>query len=130
LVTYHLDTADLSRLALSAVALGELLFEAGAQRLYPSAADAAPIDSPKELVRLWDEVSRSRASVMTIHLLASIRMGERRDLAGADSFGRIHGFDNLYVNDASLVPDAPGVNPQGTIMAIAARNAAAFLKGR
>jgi choline dehydrogenase-like flavoprotein len=31
------------------------------------------------------------------------------------------------VNDASLLPDAPGVNPQGTVMAIASRNVAAFL---
>jgi choline dehydrogenase-like flavoprotein len=31
------------------------------------------------------------------------------------------------VNDASLLPDAPGVNPQGTIMAIAARNSDHFL---
>jgi choline dehydrogenase-like flavoprotein len=129
-VTYGLTVADLSRLARGAVALGELLFEAGAQRLYPSVANAAPIDSPKELVRLWDDVTASRASVMTIHLLASVRMGERTDRAGADSFGRVHGFDNLYVNDASLVPDAPGVNPQGTIMAIAARNCDRFLRGR
>ncbi len=130
LVTYRLDLADLSRLARSAVALGELLFAAGAERLYPSVANAAPVESPKELVRLWDDVSRARASVMTIHLLASVRMGERRELAGADSFGRIHDFANLRVNDASLVPDAPGVNPQGTIMAIAARNCDRFLQTR
>ena len=30
---------------------------------------------------------------------------------------------DVYVNDASLLPDAPGVNPQASIMAIAARNA-------
>ena len=34
---------------------------------------------------------------------------------------------NLRVNDASLLPDAPGVNPQAAIMAIAARNADQFL---
>ena len=37
---------------------------------------------------------------------------------------------NLRVNDASLLPDAPGVNPQGTIMTIAARNAQQFLSQR
>jgi choline dehydrogenase-like flavoprotein len=50
-------------------------------------------------------------------------MGEDRSRAAADSFGLVHGSDNVYVNDASLLPDAPGVNPQASIMAIAARNA-------
>jgi len=33
---------------------------------------------------------------------------------------------NLYVNDASMLPDSPGINPQGTIMALARRNALHF----
>ena len=56
---------------------------------------------------------------MTVHLTSTVRIGENRARTGADSFGRVWGFDNLRVNDASLLPDAPGVNPQGTIMAIA-----------
>jgi choline dehydrogenase-like flavoprotein len=67
---------------------------------------------------------------MTIHLFSSIGMGERPEITGADSHGRIWGFDNLHVNDASLLPDAPGVNPQGTIMAIASRNCEHFLETR
>jgi choline dehydrogenase-like flavoprotein len=31
------------------------------------------------------------------------------------------------IRQPALVPDAPGVNPQGTIMAIAARNSDHFL---
>ena len=54
-------------------------------------------------------------------------MGEDRDRTGTDSFGRVWGIDNLRVNDASLLPDAPGVNPQAAIMTIAARNADHFL---
>jgi choline dehydrogenase-like flavoprotein len=54
-------------------------------------------------------------------------MGERRDLAGTDSFGRVRGWDGLRVNDASLLGDAPGVNPQGSIMTVALRNAEQFL---
>ena len=34
---------------------------------------------------------------------------------------------NVWVNDASLLPTAPGVNPQAAVMMIAARNADAFL---
>jgi choline dehydrogenase-like flavoprotein len=35
----------------------------------------------------------------------------------------VHGTRNVWVNDASLLPDAPGVNPQASVMAIALRNA-------
>jgi choline dehydrogenase-like flavoprotein len=55
-------------------------------------------------------------------------MGENRNLCAADSFGRVHGFDNLYIADASLIPDSPGVNPQGTTMALALRNAYEFIQ--
>ncbi|MBV8951601.1 MAG: hypothetical protein JOZ99_12050, partial [Actinobacteria bacterium] len=41
----------------------------------------------------------------------------------------LHGYTNLRVNDASLLPDAPGVNPQSGIMTIAARNSDQFLAG-
>jgi choline dehydrogenase-like flavoprotein len=54
-------------------------------------------------------------------------MGQEGALSGADSFGRVWGAQHLRVNDASLIPDAPGVNPQAAIMMIAARNAEHFL---
>ncbi|MEO7397875.1 MAG: GMC oxidoreductase, partial [Ilumatobacteraceae bacterium] len=47
-------------------------------------------------------------------------------LCAADSFGRMRGMKNVWVNDASLLPEAPGVNPQGTVMAFAVRNARYF----
>jgi choline dehydrogenase-like flavoprotein len=67
------------------------------------------------------------AKLMTVHLCSSVPTGEHRDRCPADSYGRIRGVASLRVNDASLVPSAPGINPQGTIMAIAARNCAQFL---
>ena len=75
----------------------------------------------------WDAVTPSRANLMTVHLTSSIRIGENAQLAGADSFGRIRSVANLRVNDASLLPEGPGVNPQAAIMTVAARNADHFL---
>jgi choline dehydrogenase-like flavoprotein len=66
---------------------------------------------------------------MTIHLFSSCVMGEARDVCAVDSFGKVHGQQNLFVNDASLLCTAPGVNPQGSIMAIARRNALHFANG-
>jgi choline dehydrogenase-like flavoprotein len=68
------------------------------------------------------------SNLMTIHLFSSCPMGENKSKCAADSFGRVHGFKNLFVADASLLCSAPGVNPQGSIMAFARRNALHFLK--
>ncbi|MCU1497816.1 MAG: choline dehydrogenase-like flavoprotein [Acidimicrobiales bacterium] len=127
LVTYRLTPNDLSKLAQGLVALGEALLAAGAVELYPSVTGATVARSSADLARWWDAVTPKAANLMTVHLTSSIRMGQRADLAGTDSFGRVHGYDNLHVNDASLLPDAPGVNPQAGIMAIASRNASHFL---
>jgi choline dehydrogenase-like flavoprotein len=127
LVTYRLTDADLSRLARGMVHLGAVLLAAGAHELYPSIVGGTLARNRHDLARWWDELTRTRANLMTVHLTSTIRMGEARALTGADSFGRIWGTDNLRVNDASLLPDAPGVNPQAAIMAIAARNATEFL---
>jgi choline dehydrogenase-like flavoprotein len=126
-VTYTLTDGDLSRLARGIVHLGELLLAAGATELHPSILGGPVVRRIDELGAWWDTLTRSRANVMTVHLTSTVRMGEDRRRTGADSFGRVWGHRNLRVNDASLLPDAPGVNPQAAIMAIAARNCDEFL---
>jgi choline dehydrogenase-like flavoprotein len=127
LVTYRLTDGDMSRLARGLVHLGEVLLAAGARELYPSVVDGMVVRREEELASWWDAASRSRTNLMTVHLTSSVRMGENRDRTGADSFGRVRGYTNLRINDASLLPDAPGVNPQAAIMAIASRNSEQFL---
>jgi choline dehydrogenase-like flavoprotein len=127
LVTYSLTEGDLSRLARGLIHLGELLLAAGATELHPSVHGGTVVHRLDEMGAWWDQVTRSQASVMTVHMTSSVRMGENRRRTGADSFGRVWGYTNLRVNDGSLIPDAPGVNPQAAIMAIATRNCDQFL---
>jgi choline dehydrogenase-like flavoprotein len=95
--------------------------------VYPSLHTPIELHSRGDLTKLGQRMRPRDLSLMTVHLCSSVPMGEERARAGVDSFGRVHGFDNLRVNDSSLLPEAPGVNPQGTIMVIASRNCAAFL---
>ena len=74
--------------------------------------------------------SATKASVMTVHLCSTVPMGADPARAGVDSGGRVHGLVNVRVNDASILPTAPGVNPQGTVMALAIRNAQRFAAAR
>ena len=61
----------------------------------------------------------------TVHPLGGCVRGR-----ATDGYGRVHGYDNLYVNDASLIPGYLGCNPFLTITAVAERNVEGILQGR
>lgn len=127
LVRYELTPSDRRALAEGLKRLAQLLLAAGATELFPSLSGGPVWRRETDLAQLPGALADGAARLMTIHLFGSCPMGERRERCATDSFGRVHGFANLRVNDASLLPGAPGVNPQGTIMAVARRNALQFL---
>jgi choline dehydrogenase-like flavoprotein len=122
LVSYRLTEADMSRLTQGLVHLGEVLLAAGASELHPSIVGGRVARRVEDLGSWWHSATRGATNLMTIHLTSTVRMGQHRDRTGADSFGRVWDHPNLYVNDASLLPDAPGVNPQAAVMTLASRN--------
>ena len=129
LVTYRLTDADLSR-------LGPRVSSTSARR---SSRPAPPSSTPRPPARRSARVDgrpravvgRPRPAARQPHdrpphvLRADDASAPAR--AGVDSFGAVRGVENLRVSDASILPDAPGVNPQAAIMTIARRNADHFL---
>jgi choline dehydrogenase-like flavoprotein len=126
LVTFRLTRADLSLLASGLRRLSHLMLAAGARSVHPSLPGGGTVRTAEDVAALPSTLSRA-TKLMTVHLCSSVPMGEDPARCPADSYGRVRGVDGLRVNDASLLPSAPGINPQGTIMAIAARNCAQFL---
>lgn len=127
-VTYRLTLADIERLRSGLARLIHLMLAAGARRVYPSYAGAPLVTNREQAAAAVAGMSRANLTLMTVHLCGTVPLGEDRRRAGADSFGRVHGTRNVYVNDASLLPDAPGVNPQGTVMALAHRDVEHVIK--
>jgi choline dehydrogenase-like flavoprotein len=129
-VTYHLTRRDRALLGRGLARLALLLLEAGATAVYPSFRGAPIVRSRRDLAILQGTFSADRASLMTVHLCSTVPMGGDDRRSATDGHGRVRGTANVYVNDASLLPDAPGVNPQASVMAVAIRNARRFLDAR
>lgn len=81
----------------------------------------------EHLVRLFEaagarEIVRpGPGKLMAFHPLGSARIDARPDHGVVGPDLAVHGVEQLYVADGSVLCGAPGVNPQLTIMAVAAR---------
>jgi len=69
-------------------------------------------------------IGANRLAMFSAHQMSTARMGADARTSVADVDGRVWGVDGLVVADASAFPNASGVNPMLTVMALARRNAA------
>ena len=122
IVRYRLARDDYYTLADGIYRLSQALLAAGANKVLPIFANAPTLTSTNDLWRLPRPLQPQHARLSSVHLMASCPMG-----AATDAFGRVYGQNNLYIADSSFFYDSPNVNPQGTLMAFARRNAQAFL---
>ena len=128
IVSYRLTERDWRRLGQGLERLGRALLAAGATKIIPSIRRHAGWTSPDDLQRQPPiNLPRTETALMTIHLFASCPMGGSDAFFPIDPSGRLRDTDNVFVADASVLPGAPGVNPQATIMAFAFRIADGFL---
>ncbi len=129
MLLYKISKEDQINLSKGLAYLCELLFQSGAKALYPSLKYPTviyPSDNYNTFIE--NPIPIENMSLSNVHAFSTCPMGEKKEICATDSFGKVYDFENLYISDASIIPDAPGVNPQGTVMALALRNAKHFLQ--
>ena len=74
-------------------------------------------------------IGANRLAMFSAHQMSTARMGADARSSVADPDGRVRGIRGLIVADASAFPNASGVNPMLTVMALARRNVIRALGG-
>lgn len=121
---YELSSEDVRHLGQGMARLSTLLLAAGAEVVHPGVQGLPSITSQTDAAKWLDEpLPRGSLSLTTVHAFSTVPAGENEALTAVDSTGKLRGAENVWINDASTLPDSPGVNPQGTVMALARRNA-------
>ena len=104
----------------------EIQFAAGAKIVMPLHEDAKPYrnwaDARRAIAALPMQTLRTR--VASAHVMGGCTMGVDARTSVTRSDGRHHQLENLWVFDGSVFPTSIGANPQLSIYAMAARNAA------
>ncbi|MFI9328347.1 GMC family oxidoreductase N-terminal domain-containing protein [Kitasatospora sp. NPDC052868] len=127
LLRHGMTAEDHTALRTAFADTARLLLAAGAVELVPPVAAAGPLRTAADVESFCAGVRPADWELVSVHGMASCRMG-RPDRGGVcDEHGRPHGFRNLHVSDASVLPGVTGISPQGTIMAFAHEIAARFL---
>lgn len=73
------------------------------------------------------EGSRMSPIPISRHVMGTTRMGYEPSTSVVDPHGRVHGFENLVVADSSVFVTSAGYGPTLTLVALAARAAAAMI---
>ena len=63
-----------------------------------------------------------------LHLMGGCSIGQDEQHSVVNEQFQVHGLGNLYIADSSIFPNAPGINPSLTIMALSYRAAQSILR--
>ena len=128
-MSFKLSKRDIENIHRGVRMVSELMFAAGARKVLLPFADLLELDSADDL-GLIDRRKRvaSNIELMTVHIMSSMRMAARASDGPLDEWARVPGRTGLVVADASAIPSSVGVNPMGTIVALALRNSARWVE--
>jgi choline dehydrogenase-like flavoprotein len=129
IILMNLTPPDVERLREGAVRSAEILFAAGARRVFTGIRGYEVLRGPADLCRLAEAaLSASDFELSGYHAQGTARMADDPAHGVCDPEGRVWGVEGLYVADASLLPATPQSNPQLSIQAFATHVAARFLE--
>lgn len=121
MVRYGMDRPDMERVRAGNLEVARAHFAAGAKAVVPTVYGVPYKLGPDELHVLENAPLDPRSYVCILsHLFGGAVMGRDERTSVCDGHGKVHGTDNLYMADASAIPTNLGVNPQHTIMSLAA----------
>ncbi len=125
LIDYKLTDWDFEHFKKGLTYLTNAMFAAGAKIVMP---DIANHDGWRSMTDFKKDMSRTaQYNLMSVHLMASCPPSGVKNLGVTNPEGRVWGYDNFYIADASQIPTALGCNPQATVMAIAKKYATQFV---
>jgi choline dehydrogenase-like flavoprotein len=119
IVSYRLAKADELRLAKAVGAMTRVMLAAGATDV-ELGGGAPAVRSESEIEGAVERLDVRRLRLAAFHPTGSVAAGSDPARHPVDPEGRLRGIDGVWVADGSVLPSCPGVNPQVSIMAIAA----------
>jgi choline dehydrogenase-like flavoprotein len=119
-IDFQLSLGDLRQLREGVRQVARVFFAAGATRVVPATFTPLEFSDPGQLYRLDDAiVENDDLAFGSAHPQGGNPMSDDPEIGVVNSRFQVHGFDNLFVCDASVFPTTIRANPQLTVMSLA-----------
>lgn len=119
-IRYRLGPRDTSNMIAAITASARLHLAAGAREVRTLHTNPVVVRRERDLEAIASRpIGPNDVALFSAHVNGTCRMGRDRATSGTDPHGERYGASGVFVADGSLLPTAPGVNPQETIMALA-----------
>lgn len=117
---FHMPDEDLAALRRGLKMTARTFFAAGARRIFLPTQEIHAMHGEGEIDAL-DRVMTSpkHFNLGTAHPQGGVPLSDDPGVGAVDRDFAVHGFENLYVCDASVFPTSVGVNPVESVMALA-----------
>jgi choline dehydrogenase-like flavoprotein len=118
-IHYRLGAAERRTLAEGIHAAVRMHRAAGAQEVITLHAGGRTLPTGYDIDWILRATTpRDRVGLFSAHVNGTCRMGKNPRTSGCNPDGRHHRARGIYIADGSVLPSAPGANPQALIMAI------------
>lgn len=118
IATYNVGENDAEKIKEGIILASEILFAAGAVKVFLPIKKLNGINNISDAKNVLKNARLKTFKLSAYHPMSTARMSEDQDIGVVDIDGRVHGFSNLYIADASILPSTTYINPQLTINAL------------
>lgn len=116
--TFHLEAVDFHKIKKGLQKACQLLFKSGAKKIYLPQPGKV-VEKDENVVDTIEELDASKIEISSVHAMSSIPIRTTPKRNELNTEGKLYGYENLFIIDASMLPTTIGESPQGTIMALA-----------
>ncbi len=117
-VSYTLNNKDLLEIKTAIQRISKIFFDSDVDSILFPIENSGLIKNHREAMNLSENFEKKKLHLVSVHGMSSMRYSPNSNCA-TNLYGKLNNYNNIIINDASIMPGNTGESPQATIMAFA-----------